>query len=60
LLGAIAGAKLMSGLLFGISATDPLTFVAAAAALVLTALAATYAPAFRAARVSPVAILRAE
>jgi putative ABC transport system permease protein len=60
LCGAVAGAKLMSGLLFGISATDPLTFVAAAAALVLTALAATYAPAFRAARISPVTILKAE
>jgi ABC-type lipoprotein release transport system permease subunit len=40
--------------------TDPLTFIGAAAALSLTALAASYIPALRAARVDPAAMLRAE
>jgi ABC-type antimicrobial peptide transport system permease subunit len=58
--GAAWATRLMSGLLFGVSATDPLTFISAAAALGLTTLAAGYVPALRAARVAPVTTLRAE
>jgi putative ABC transport system permease protein len=60
LVGAAAGTRLMERLLFGISATDPLTFVAAAAALALASLAATCIPAWRASRVAPIAALRVE
>jgi putative ABC transport system permease protein len=60
LAGAAAGTRLMSGLLFGISATDPATFLGSAGALVLASLAATYVPALHAARVAPVSVLRAE
>ena len=45
-------------MLFGISATDPITFVVAAAALALAALAAAYAPARRASRIDPVVLMR--
>ncbi len=50
----------MSGLLFGVTATDPLAFISAAGALGVTALAASYVPALRAARVAPATTLRAE
>jgi predicted permease len=58
--GALAGTRLMSGLLFGLTATDPATFVSAAAAVMVAALAATAIPALRAARTTPVSVLRAE
>jgi putative ABC transport system permease protein len=56
--GALAMSRALSALLFGISATDPITFVIAAAALALAALAAAYAPARRAGRIDPVVLLR--
>jgi putative ABC transport system permease protein len=52
--------RLMSSLLFGISATDPLTFVIVAALLSAVALLASYIPARRAMRVDPMAALRYE
>jgi putative ABC transport system permease protein len=52
--------RLMSTLLFGISATDPLTFAGAAVLLSVVALAASYIPAHRAMRVNPVTALRYE
>jgi predicted permease len=52
--------RLMSSLLFGISATDPLTFASVAVLLSLVALAASYIPAHRAMRVNPVTALRYE
>ncbi|HMJ88138.1 MAG TPA: ABC transporter permease, partial [Vicinamibacterales bacterium] len=52
--GALAMSRALSALLFGISATDPVTFVLAAAALAVAALAAAYAPARRAGRIDPV------
>jgi len=56
--GALAMSRALSALLFGISATDPVTFVVAVAALALAALAAAYAPARRAGRIDPVVLMR--
>ena len=60
LLGALAGTRLLERLLFGVSATDPVTFAAAAIALGLGSLAATCIPALRATRIAPVTALRCE
>jgi len=52
--------RLMKGLLFGVSALDPLTFIAVALLLVGVALIACYIPARRAMRVDPLTALRSE
>ena len=58
--GALAGARLMSGLLFGLTASDPATFASAAAIVMVAALAASAIPALRASRTTPVTALRAQ
>ena len=60
LAAAVAGTRLMSGLLFGVTSTDSATFVSATAAVILAALAATAIPAWRAAKTTPVSALRVE
>jgi predicted permease len=58
LAAALAGARLVRSQLFGISATDPLTFAAVCVALALVGLAACAVPASRATRVDPAVVLR--
>lgn len=58
--GALAGVRLLAGLLYGISPTDPAVFTAIPVGLLVVAGAASYLPARRAARVDPVIALRAE
>jgi ABC-type antimicrobial peptide transport system permease subunit len=52
--------RLMAGLLYGVSAVDPLTFAVVAILLMVVAMAACYIPASRAMRVDPIAALRHE
>jgi putative ABC transport system permease protein len=58
LIGAAAGTKALESLLYGISARDPMSFALAAVVLGLVAVGASYLPARRATRVSPVDALR--
>jgi FtsX-like permease family protein len=60
LLLAIATAKLLSGILYGVSALDPIAFTVAPLVLTIAALIATWLPARRATRVDPAQALRAE
>lgn len=60
LIGALGLTRVMKGLLFGVSATDPLTYVLIALLLLLVAALACYLPARRATKVDPLIALRYE
>lgn len=60
LCGAFAFTRLINSLLFGVSATDPLTFLVVSITLVIIAALASYIPAHRASKIDPVIALRYE
>ena len=60
ILGALALSRVLKGLLFGITESDPVTYLGVVAALLAVALCAMLLPARRAAGVDPVVALRAE
>ena len=52
--------QLLNSMLFGVKASDPLTYVAVSALLAFVAMLASYVPARRAIRVDPIVALRYE
>ncbi len=60
LFGAWALSRFMESILYEVSATDPVTFIGVSAVLVVVAAAATWLPAYRAARIDPALALRQE
>ncbi len=60
LAGAVAGARYLQSMLFGVEPRDPGTFVAVAVSFALVALIASYLPARRATRVDPMVALRVD
>jgi putative ABC transport system permease protein len=60
LAASVALTRVMRSLLFGVSATDPTTFIAVPLMLIATALVASYLPARRAASLDPMQVLREE
>ena len=59
LVAALLG-RFMSGLLFGVSPADPISFLAVTVLIVTVAVAATFVPLRRAMKIAPLAALRAE
>lgn len=57
---ALAATQLLSGLLYGVTATDPITFVVAGLLLLVVAAAATLIPAWRASTLDPLVALRGD
>jgi putative ABC transport system permease protein len=60
IVGAMGATRLLQSLLFGVSTTDPVTFVAVPVQIAAVALVAAYNPARRATRVDPLVVLRWE
>jgi hypothetical protein len=56
--GAVAAGRTLEGMIFGITARDPLTFIAVSGLLAVVALAACFVPALRAGRTNPMEVLR--
>jgi putative ABC transport system permease protein len=59
-LAALAASRALQGLLYGVGATDPLTYASVIVVLVTVALVASFLPAWRAARLDPLTALRRE
>jgi ABC-type antimicrobial peptide transport system permease subunit len=60
ILVALAGARVLGGLLHGLAARDPITFVAAGGVLIIASAAACVVPARRATRIAPTDALHME
>jgi putative ABC transport system permease protein len=58
--GAFALSRVLSKFLYGVTATDPMTYAAVAALLLIVAILASYVPARRATQIDPISALRSE
>ena len=60
LVGALAASRLLGNLLYGVTASDPSTYVGVVAILATVGLAACYIPAREGSRVDPMTVLRTD